>query len=126
MDIRSGDEAMATQRHPLIRAHPETGREGLFGCAGYIMGIEGIYDAEALPLLYELLQWQGRAEFRYSPAWEPNMRVMWDNRAVLHRATGGYDGHDRLPHRTSIAASTVKGTFAQRQVIFSRRQEPTP
>src|SRR3546814_2017440 len=61
MDIRPGDEAMATQRHPLIRAHPETGRDGLFGCPGYIVGIEGMDDAEALALLYELPQWQGRA-----------------------------------------------------------------
>jgi taurine dioxygenase len=27
---------------------------------------------------------------------------MWDNRTVLHKANGGYDGHDRLLHRTTI------------------------
>ena len=104
MDIRPGDEALATQLHPLIRKHPETGREGLFGCAGYIIGIDGMDDAEAIPLIVELLAWQGRELFRYSHAWEPDMLVMWDNRSVLHRATGGYDGHDRLLHRTTIAA----------------------
>ena len=30
------------------------------------------------------------------------MLVMWDNRCALHRATGGYEGHDRLLHRTTI------------------------
>lgn len=104
MDIRSGDEALATQTHPIIRKHPETGREGLFGCAGYIIGIEGMDDAEALPLLYELVQWQSSEPFRYSHEWEPDMLIMWDNRSVLHRATGGYDGYDRLLHRTTIAA----------------------
>jgi taurine dioxygenase len=104
MDIRSGEEALATQTHPIIRKHPETGREGLFGCAGYIIGIEDMDDAEALPLLYELVQWQGSEPFRYSHQWEANTLVMWDNRSVLHRATGGYDGHDRLLHRTTIAA----------------------
>ena len=34
MDIRSSDDALATQLHPIIRKHPETGEEGLFGCAG--------------------------------------------------------------------------------------------
>src|SRR3546814_6940730 len=29
MDIRSDDEALETQLHPFIRAHPETGRPGL-------------------------------------------------------------------------------------------------
>src|SRR3546814_1049706 len=101
MDIRSGEEALATQTHPIIRKHPETGREGLFGCAGYIIGIEDMDDAEALPLLYELVQWQGSEPFRYSHQWEANTLVMWDNRSVLHRAIGGYDGHDRLLHRTT-------------------------
>jgi taurine dioxygenase len=32
--------------------------------------------------------------------------VMWDNRSVLHAATGGYAGHHRLLHRTTIAAWT--------------------
>ena len=94
----------AAQLHPLIRRHPETGREGLFGCFGYIIGIEGMPDTEAVPLLTELYQWQGREEFQYRHKWRPNMLVMWDNRSVLHAATGGYDGYDRVLHRTTIAA----------------------
>src|SRR5690606_18088393 len=99
-----GGEALATQTHPISRKHPETDREGLFGRAGYIIGIEGMDGAEALPLLYELLQLQGGEPFRYSHRWEADLLIMWDNRSVLHRATGGYDGHDRLLHRTTIAA----------------------
>jgi taurine dioxygenase len=105
MDIRPSREAEATQLHPLIRRHPETGREGLFSCFGYIIGIEGMPEAESTPLLLELYQWQGRPEFQYRHKWRPNMLLMWDNRSVLHAATGGYDGHDRILHRTTIAAS---------------------
>ncbi|HEV7692625.1 MAG TPA: TauD/TfdA family dioxygenase [Hyphomonadaceae bacterium] len=105
MDIRPSREAEKTQLHPLIRRHPETGREGLFSCFGYIIGIEGMSEAESTPLLLELYQWQGRPEFQYCHKWRPNMLVMWDNRSVLHAATGGYDGHDRILHRTTIAAS---------------------
>jgi taurine dioxygenase len=103
MDIRPSREAEATQRHPLIRAHPETGRLGLFSCLGYIIGIEGMSDEEALPLLLELYHWQGREQFHYRHRWQKNTLLMWDNRSVLHAATGGYDGHDRLLHRTTIA-----------------------
>ena len=104
MDIRPSAEAELTQRHPIIRQHPETGREGLFSCFGYIIGIEGMEDAEAIPLLLELYQWQGREAFQYRHKWKAGMLIMWDNRSLLHAATGGYDGYHRLLHRTTIAA----------------------
>jgi taurine dioxygenase len=104
MDIRPSAQAEAVQHHPLIRAHPETGRLGLFSCFGYIIGIQGMTDEEALPLLIELYHWQGSEPFHYVHKWEKNMLLMWDNRSVLHAATGGYAGHDRLLHRTTIAA----------------------
>jgi taurine dioxygenase len=104
MDIRPSESARATQSHPLIQRHPETGEESLYGCIGYISGIEGMSEAEAYPLLVELLQWQAQPQFIYSHQWQADMLIMWDNRSVLHRATGGYDGHDRLLHRTTIAA----------------------
>ncbi len=105
MDIRPSREAEAVQRHPLVRKHPETGREGLFSCFGYIIGIDGMDDAEAIPLLLELYQWQCREQFQYRHRWQSDMLLMWDNRSLLHAATGGYDGHHRLLHRTTIAAS---------------------
>jgi taurine dioxygenase len=103
MDIRPSVEAMATQLHPIIREHPETGRLGVFSCIGYIIGIEGMADGAARELLFELYAWQTRDEFQYRHVWQQDMLTMWDNRAVLHRATGGYDGHHRLLHRTTIA-----------------------
>lgn len=105
MDIRPSDAAMATQLHPIVREHPETGRLGLFGCIGYVIGIDGMSDEEARPLLVDWHQWQTREEFWYRHQWEPQMLVMWDNRSVLHKATGGYEGYERLLHRTTIAAA---------------------
>ncbi|HVY89823.1 MAG TPA: TauD/TfdA family dioxygenase [Hyphomonadaceae bacterium] len=105
MDIRVSKDAEKTQLHPLIRKHPETGREGIFSCFGYIVGIEGMAEEESTPLLLELYQWQGREEFQYRHKWKPGMLLMWDNRSVLHAATGGYAGYDRVLHRTTIAAS---------------------
>jgi taurine dioxygenase len=103
MDIRPSDSALKTQQHPLIRQHRETGEAGIFGCFGYIMGIEGMADDKAAELLMELHQWQTQEQFQYRHQWQPNMLVMWDNRSVLHRATGGYEGHDRLLHRITVA-----------------------
>ena len=103
MNILPSEDANATQRHPLIQNHPETGLPAIYGCIGYIIGLQGMADEEALAVLVELHEWQTRQEFQYRHQWQPDMLVMWDNRSVLHRATGGYEGHDRLLHRTTIA-----------------------
>lgn len=104
MDIRTSDTADATYSHPIICTHPETGREAIFGSTGYIMGFEGMGEAESMMLLAELYQWQTQHAFQYRHKWEKNMLIMWDNRSLLHMATGGYKGHDRLLHRTTIGA----------------------
>ena len=104
MAIRPGEEARAEQTHPLVPAHAETGRRGLYSTLGYIVGIEGMDDEDAFPLLREIAAWQSRDAFVYRHEWEPDMLIMWDNRSVLHRATGGYQGYRRELHRTTIAA----------------------
>ena len=108
MDIRFSDEALAKQTHPIIREHPETGRKGIFGTFGYTIGIEDMEDQDAMQLLIELSNWQSQEQFQYRHKWKKNMLVMWDNRSVLHKATGGYQGHERLLHRTTIAAHQAK------------------
>lgn len=103
MDIRPSEDAAETRTHLIVRPHPETGELGLFGCVGYIIGIEGMEEKEAGKLLGEMYQWQTREEFQFRHKWQENMLVMWDNRSVLHSASGGYEGYDRELHRTTIA-----------------------
>ncbi|MEZ5893473.1 MAG: TauD/TfdA family dioxygenase [Parvularculaceae bacterium] len=104
MDIRPSDEASAMQTHAFIRTHPETGREAIFGCAGYIIGVEGMDQEAATQLLGDLYRWQTQHAFQYRHKWSPGTLLMWDNRSVLHMATGGYAGHERRLHRTTIGA----------------------
>ncbi|MFT4518035.1 MAG: taurine dioxygenase [Halioglobus sp.] len=103
MDIRPSQEANETQLHPIIRPHRETGQLGIYGTVGYIVGIEGMSDDDAFGLLVDLHNWQTQPQFHYHHQWQENMLVMWDNRSVLHKATGGYEGYDRLLHRTTVA-----------------------
>ena len=104
MAIRPSEEARARHSHPLVKPHPETGEEVLFCSISYTVGIEGMDDADALQLVMKLHQWCEQDRFVYRHRWEPNMLVMWDNRCVNHKATGGYEGHRRELHRTTIAA----------------------
>ena len=108
MAIRFSDDAREVRGHPFIARHPESGRDTLLGCLGYIMGVAGMDDSEAFELLLELHAWQTREEFQYTHTWQQNMFVIWDNRSVLHRAYGGYDGYDRVLHRITVAGDPAK------------------
>jgi taurine dioxygenase len=103
MAIRFGDDALATRLHPIGRAHPETGRVALFVSPGYTLGIEGMDEAESAEVLRMLFEHQKKPEFVYRHRWQPGMLVLWDNRRLVHAATGGYEGHRRLLHRITIA-----------------------
>lgn len=103
MAIRFGDDALATRLHPVARVHPETGRTALFVSPGYTIGLEGLPEDESADLLRRLFEHQRRPEFVYRHRWQPGMLLLWDNRRLVHAATGGYEGHRRLLHRITIA-----------------------
>ena len=105
MAIVPSDDAYAVERHPLVCTHPETGRKTLWVNWVYTIAIEGMSNAEGNALLKQLLEHSVREEFVYRHQWQPNMLTIWDNRCLQHQATGGYDGHHRLMHRTTLKGS---------------------
>jgi taurine dioxygenase len=103
MAIVADDSALATQLHPLVLEHPETGRKALYLSPAYTIGIDGMAADEAQKLLGELYAFQGGEAFIYRHRWSEGMVTLWDNRAVNHAATGGYDGYQRVLQRITIA-----------------------
>ena len=103
MKIIASERARETCEHPFVRTHPETGESALYSSAAYIKGFKGLSPEHSQALLMEFYHAQTRDEFIYAHEWAPDMLVIWDNRSLLHSATGGYDGYDRLLHRTTIA-----------------------
>ncbi|MCZ6709231.1 MAG: TauD/TfdA family dioxygenase [Gammaproteobacteria bacterium] len=103
MTILPSAEALQTQEHPLVRTHPETGRKALWVNSVYSIGIKGLTHSEGKSLLEKLFAHSVRDEFVYRHRWSHNMLTMWDNRCVQHCAQGGYDGHRRVMHRTTVA-----------------------
>lgn len=108
MAIRYDDSALATQLQPIARVHPETGRTALFVSPGYTIGIDGMPDNEAQPLLLELFRHQAKPEFVYRHVWQQGTLLLWDNRCLVHAATGGYDGHRRLLHRITVGERAMR------------------
>ena len=107
MKILFSEQANKSEPHPIVVKHPESGNDTLFGTVGYIHTIVGLEEDQSQQLIIDLYHWQTREEFQYTHVWEPNTLVVWDNRSVLHRAYGGYDGYARELHRLTIAGSAA-------------------
>ena len=104
MKILPSKEAKATYSHPMVKIHPETNKECLFINPVYTINVEGFSEDESQQLLWELYEHMIQDQFVYEHVWNEDMLIMWDNRTVMHQATGGYDGYDRLLHRITLAA----------------------
>ena len=104
MKILPSKEAKATFSHPMIKIHPETKKECLFINPVYSINIEGFSEDESQELLWELYEHMTQDKYVYEHVWNEDMLIMWDNRTVMHQASGGYDGYDRLLHRITLAA----------------------
>ena len=104
MKILPSKEAKATFTHPMVKIHPETNKECLFINPVYTINIQGFSEDESQQLLWELYEHMIQDQFVYEHVWNEDMLIMWDNRTVMHQATGGYDGYDRLLHRITLAA----------------------
>jgi len=103
LEIMVSEEADGSLTHPLVRTHPVTGRKALFVSPVYTVGVEGLTEAEARTVLGFLFAHLTQPEFIYRHRWREQMLLMWDNRCTMHFAEGGYDGHLRLMHRTTVA-----------------------
>jgi taurine dioxygenase len=106
MQIITSKEAEKTHTHPLVRTHPVTGRKALFISPVYTVGVEGLTGPEADAVLGLLFKHMVQDQFVYRHRWRAGMVLMWDNRCTMHLAEGGYDGHLRLMHRTTVAGDT--------------------
>lgn len=89
--------------HPLVRTHPETGAKCLYVDETYSMGIEGLTEDEAKPLLSFLQKHITQEEFACRLRWQKNTFVLWDNRLCIHKAFNDYDGYRREMRRTIVA-----------------------
>ena len=89
-------------RQPVVRAENPHGEALYLGAHARV--IEGWEEAESRALIDRLVGFATRPHFVYSHQWSPGDVLVWDNRAVMHRATPfAARGERRRMVRTTVA-----------------------
>jgi taurine dioxygenase len=89
--------------HPIVRTHPETGRDVLYlgrRPNAYVNGLS-IEDSEAL--LNELWSHATQPQFAWTHKWSVGDLVVWDNRCLMHRRDSFDPNARRIMHRAQCA-----------------------
>ncbi|HEY7945077.1 MAG TPA: TauD/TfdA family dioxygenase [Casimicrobiaceae bacterium] len=94
--------------HPLVRAHPVTGRKALYAVSGSSYGIVGMPDDESVALLDELAAHATQAKYVLSYAYRVGDLVIWDNASLLHSATLTDPDDPRTLWRITIKEPSTK------------------
>ena len=92
--------------HPVLRTHPETGRQALYVNRGHTVCFEGMTPQESAPILEYLFEYQIRPEFTCRFQWTPGSIAIWDNRCALHYPLNDYQGQRRVMHRVTMEGDT--------------------
>ena len=108
MKILPSKKAEKSFLHPLVRIHPITNKKSLFINPVYSIAIKDMHENKSERLLMQLYEHMLIDKYIYRHTWKENMLLVWDNRTVMHQAEGGYDGHERLLHRITIAGDQPK------------------
>ncbi len=88
---------------PLVKVHPETGVPNLF-VGRHAFGIPGLERAESKRLIRSLVDFVVSDPARvYTHRWRPGDTLLWDNRAIAHRARPYEYGEPRVLIGTRVA-----------------------
>lgn len=96
-------EQFPVVEHPVVRAHPETGRRMLFVNTSFTTHITGMAREESDRLLSYLVRQAHVPEYQVRFRWQAGDIAFWDNRATQHYAVDDYAPHRRIAERVAIA-----------------------
>ncbi len=91
---------------PLVKTHPETGRQCLM-VGRHAHAIPGLDPDESERLLDELADFACQPPRVYHHRWTPGDAVVWDNRALMHRACPWDLTKPRVMYHSRIAGDPV-------------------
>lgn len=94
--------------HPMVTTHPISGEKALFVDKTYACGIEGLTEAEAMPIIDYLADFATQESFTCRLRWQSKTVIMWDNRICLHQAFNDYEGFRREMYRSTVMGNRLQ------------------
>jgi taurine dioxygenase len=101
--------------HPVVRTHPENGRNGLFVNPQFTQTILGLSKNESTAILDMLYRHCQQPELTCRFRWRPGSVAFWDNRATLHYALDDYGDATRIAHRVTLRGDAPYGPAMPRR-----------
>lgn len=93
--------------HPIVCAHPRTGRPALYLGRRRLAYVEGLELEASEALLDRLWAHATQDAFSFAHSWRVGDILMWDNRSTLHRRDPFDAEARRIMHRTQIKGATA-------------------
>jgi len=100
--------------HPIVSAHPVTGKKILFVNPQFTVNIKGMDPVESQQLLNQLYDLAKVPEYQYRHHWTNDTLVFWDNRSTQHYAV-----HDYFPKKRYMQRVTITGRDAPANAFSS-------
>ena len=91
---------------PLVKVHPETGRK-MLAVGRHAYGVPGLEAVESERLLQDLIAFAAQPPRVYHHHWTPGDAVVWDNRALMHRACPWDMSKPRVMYHSRLAGDPV-------------------
>lgn len=88
--------------HPLVRTHPETKRQALFVAGEFMIGIDGMNEAESQALLGWLRSYINDPNLHVRWSWMSGDMAIWDERRTNHRALSNHYPSYRHMRRCTV------------------------
>ena len=107
VEVREDPRESVGAYHPIVCAHPRTGRPALYLGRRRLAYVEGLELPESEALLDELWEHATKSEFVFAHKWRVGDLLVWDNRATLHRRDPFDAKARRIMHRTQIKGATA-------------------
>lgn len=108
--------------HPMVIEHPESGRKCLYISPTYLDRVLDVSDEESDEILSFIVDHTLKPEFIYRHVWAADDLVLWDNRRMMHAATGYPPKYRRFALRTTLAGSLKSGRLYDSSAVEAKAE----